>query len=267
VKTKFEITGGMLKWIAIIFMAIDHIGAAILENFVLNAWNASPSGNYFQGQWHQIYRLDQIIRYIGRPAFPIFCFLLVEGFLHTHDVKKYAIRLGIFALVSEIPFDLALWNNPFHLKHQNVFFTLLIGLLSIWLIQIQEERMKVKRQKNAESSLGQFLLCCIQEIFLIIMITIAGAALAEFLNTDYGDFGVLLIIILYFSRKWRIWQCVLGAIDSAWEITAPLAFVLIFFYNGKRGRQPRWFFYWFYPVHLMIYYLIGAWAIPAIIGV
>lgn len=240
-RTKFGISGGTLKWLAIILMAIDHIGASILEVFMMNIWGTAPAGDFFQPQVAQIYEVDQIIRYIGRPAFPIFCFLLVEGFVHTHDVKKYALRLGIFALVSEIPFDLALRTVPFYLGYQNVFFTLFIGLLAIWFIDAHGETLVAR-----------------------VLGLAGGALLAELLHTDYGAFGVGLIVVLYLLRKRRGWQSILGAACCYWEITAPLAFVCTYFYNGKRGRQPKWFFYWFYPVHLLCYYVIGAWILPAV---
>lgn len=232
----------MLKWMAIVIMAIDHIGASILETYAMNAWGGSPLGDHFLDNWNEILAVDRVIRYIGRPAFPIFCFLLVEGFLHTRDVKKYAIRLGIFALVSEIPFDLALHITFFHWEYQNVFFTLLIGLLAIWFIRSHGETLPVR-----------------------ILGLAAGAMAAEMLHTDYGAFGVALIVLLYLLREHRVWQCLLGGLCCLWEWTAPLAFLPIFFYNGERGRQPKWFFYWFYPVHLLLYSAIGTWVLPAII--
>ena len=243
-KTRTGITGSTLKWAAIILMAIDHIGAGILENFVLNIWGRSPMGYHFAEQWETIFAVDGVLRMIGRPAFPIFCFLLVEGFCHTHDVKKYAVRLGIFALVSEIPFDLALWNQVPHWQYQNVFFTLLIGLLAMLAV----------RRYGTNTALK-------------VLILAAGAVLAEFLHTDYGAFGVLFIGILYLLRDNRKWQCIVGAACCLWELTAPLAFLLIWRYNGERGRQPRWLFYWFYPAHLLLYYVIGAWILPAVLGI
>lgn len=242
-KDKISINGSTLKWIAIILMAIDHFGASILENFVLNAWNTSPMSGYFYGSWNEIYSFDRILRMIGRPAFPIFCFLLIEGFTHTRDVKKYLLRLSIFAILSEIPFDLALWNRLFHWEHQNVFLTLAIGLFTIYVIQKYEKNVIVK-----------------------ILAIILGAGLAEVLHTDYGYFGVLFIVILYMTHQNRLWQCIAGAICCAWEGTAPLAFLFIWFYNGKRGKQPKWFFYYFYPAHLLLYYVIGGWILPKWIG-
>ncbi|MBO4898744.1 MAG: hypothetical protein J5509_00480 [Lachnospiraceae bacterium] len=118
---KKGLTGQALKVIAVISMIIDHIGYAIL--------NRMPGVNDPGKLISVIY---MILRTIGRPAFPIFCFLLVEGFLHTRSVGKYAIRLFIFALISEIPFDLAFYGKPISNNHQNVYFTLLIGVLVLW---------------------------------------------------------------------------------------------------------------------------------------
>lgn len=247
-KTEQGIDGGTLKWIAIITMAIDHLGASLLEVFVLNGFGTSPLGGYFYEPWEQIYQVDRIIRLVGRIAFPIFCFLLVEGFLHTRNVKKYAVRLGLFALVSEIPFNLAVRNRLLFPEHQNVFFTLLIGLLVIWAMK----DFSVKERT-------------LQGWIRAAAVTVAGSAAAELLGTDYGVWGVLLIVILYVLRENRTTQCLAGAALFSWEYTAPLAFVPIWFYNGKRGRQHKWFFYWFYPVHLLLYYLIGGQLLPRIL--
>ena len=140
-KTKWGISGSVLKWFAVITMVIDHFGASVLETYVMNVWGRSPLGNLFSDHWNELLRVDRILRYIGRPAFPIFCFLLVEGFLHTRDVKKYAMRLGIFALISEIPFDLAVRGKFFDwhgydyrwLFYFGGIFAVTTVLLGLWL--------------------------------------------------------------------------------------------------------------------------------------
>ena len=123
-----------------------------------------------------------------------------------------------------------------------MFFTLLIGLLVIWFL---------KTHKNTLPFRAVGLL--------------AGAALAELLHTDYGAFGVALIVLLYLLRDKKKSLCILGAFCCAWETTSPLAFLLIWFYNGQRGRQPKWFFYWFYPVHLLLYSMVGMFLLPAVL--
>lgn len=222
------LSGSMLKMIAIITMLIDHIGSAIL-------WYTSTTEATI-ATYH-------VVRNIGRVSFPIFCFLLVEGFAHTRDVKKYAIRLGIFALISEIPFDLAIIKpNHSYWSHQNVFFTLFIAL--IVLIGIRYIQTKIP----AGSS--------IQELLLVACVA-AGCALAYFMKTDYDYKGVFAIAVLYLLRSERIWQAVTGAICFYWEPWAICAFGPILLYNGKRGFKMKYFFYAFYPVHLLILYYIS----------
>jgi len=143
-KEKFGITGSTLKIIAIISMFIDHFGASIVEFYLYNI--LQPNGTEYSkalicsrvpwlwmewmGDPEKVQNLDITIRSIGRLAFPIFCFLLVEGFLHTRNMKKYLVRLGIFALVSDLPFDMAFFGE-ITIKHQNVFFTLFIAVFAL----------------------------------------------------------------------------------------------------------------------------------------
>ena len=238
------LTGSHLKWIAIITMLIDHIGYALLEVGLLpqisSAVLAGNSFDFLPADYHFWYNFDLVLRFIGRLAFPIFCFLLVEGFLHTTSIKKYALRLGLFALISEVPFDLAVYNSFFDLSSQNVFFTLFIGLIVLWCMQYFEETLPVHM------------------VPLRYLAAITGMLIAHFLQTDYSAFGVLLIVLLYELRTNRKWQCIAGAILMLFKsYTGPLAFLFIFFYNGERGRQlPKYFFYAFYPVHLLMLYFV-----------
>ena len=134
---KNGLTGQALKVIAVISMILDHIGYAIL--------NRMPEVNDSGTMTFTVY---YILRAIGRAAFPIFCFLLVEGVLHTRNIGKYAFRLFIFALISEIPFDLAFYGKPFFNTHQNVFFTLFIGVLMLWGFQKINELDEKKLPKG-----------------------------------------------------------------------------------------------------------------------
>ena len=240
------ISGSTIKIIAIVTMLIDHIGAAILARYIMISGYmeivVSNDANVIN-QWLMengtLYNIYQIMRMIGRVAFPIFCFLLVEGFLRTRDVKKYAIRLGAFALISEIPFNLALTSKVMEFQYQNVYFTLLIGLLMMAFDKIE----KTEWIKPAK-----LLLCGVS--------LVAGAALAEFLRTDYGATGVICILVLYIFHNQKTLQIIAGCVSFLWETTAPFAFIPIAFYNGKRGLQLKYIFYIFYPLHLLILYLI-----------
>ena len=244
------ISGSTLKITAIIAMLLDHIGASLLQPLLVDAaraagvttWSARPlilacpniAVPYF------------ILRYIGRIAFPIFCFLLVEGFLHTKNLPKYCLRLAVFALVSEIPFDLAFHYTPVYKESQNVFFTLLIGLLVIAFDRWCHERLTAYPFINT---------------VLPIIVFLAGTGLAEFLQTDYGCIGVIVIDILYQLRRRRITAGILSAaflcLSSSLEITAFFCVPLIHYYNGKRGLSLKYVFYIFYPAHLLLLYLIS----------
>lgn len=239
--TKTGLAGSTLKIIAIITMFIDHIGAAIFENteimdYLVYGGDVSKS---FYIHWTLA---DLILRLIGRIAFPIFCFLLVEGFLHTSNVKKYALRLGAFCLISEIPFNLAFFGQPFYGGHQNVFFTLLIGLLVL---------IGLKHFAGTDWKCGIGRALCV----------LAGVFAAMFLKTDYEAFGVAIIIFFYLFHEKKILRDIttmLSLIASTLvEITALFALIPIHMYNGKRGISMKYFFYLFYPLHLLLLYGIG----------
>ena len=236
--TKKGLTGSTLKIIAIITMFIDHIGAAIFENAEIAAYIMSK-GDITYMIWGLV---DLALRLIGRVAFPIFCFLLVEGFLHTRDVKKYALRLGAFCLISEIPFNLAFFGQPFHNGHQNVFFTLLIGLLVL---------IGLKHFAGTGWKSGVGRLVCV----------LAGVSVATFLKTDYAAFGVATIIFFYLFREKKVLRNITTMltliVSSIAEITALFALIPIHMYNGKRGISMKYFFYLFYPVHLLVLYGVG----------
>ncbi len=199
----------------------------------LTIWLA---GRFSADEWEWIY---QILRWVGRLAFPIFCFLLVEGFLHTHDRKKYALRLGIFAVLSEPCFDLAFSGKLIDMGSQNIFFTLLTGLavMSVCDGIVRSERWQYSGKMLA--SAGAFL---------------AGMAVAELLSADYGAIGIFCILILYVPHTDRRRQILAGALSFLWEPPASLAFVPIIWYNGQRGLKLTWFFYAFYPLHLFALY-------------
>ena len=235
VQKRQGLSGTTLKLMACITMLIDHIGASCLEAGLLVPLIASGTFSTDPAAV-SLLQMDRVLRYIGRLAFPIFCFLLVEGFLHTHDVKRYVERLFLFGLLSEVPFDMAFFRTPFHWGNQNVYWTLALGVLAMAGLKHYE--------KPDGSASWKGLLCA------------AGCTLAALLAcTDYNGIGVLIICALYLTRGDRKRQCIVGAVLFAWELTAPLAFVLVWFYNGQRGAcspLQKKAFYWFYPVHLLV---------------
>lgn len=247
VRMRKGLSGSTLKIIAVVTMLIDHIGAAILARMMMvnGLGGIDQSDTTAVMQWYSnnttLFQVYQVMRSIGRIAFPIFCFLLVEGFEHTHDRKKYALRLGLFALISEIPFDLAFSSEVLEFQYQNVFFTLFIGMLTMWVYRMVEE----KKEWND-----------ILRMLLYVVIVAAGMGAAELMKTDYAALGVLSIMVLYICRKNKTLQLAAGCISFMWESVAVLGFVPIAFYNGERGLKNRYIFYIFYPVHLLVLYVI-----------
>lgn len=246
------ITGSTLKIIAMAAMLIDHIGATILARMIMTSGREqlNTTNLYKALDWIfsdlNLYDIYTVFRMIGRIAFPIFCFLLVEGFVHTSNRKKYVIRLAIFALISEIPFDLAFHSKLLEFSYQNVFFTLAIGCATLIVYHIIEEKEFQNR----------FVKKVIQ-----ILVSVAGMFMAEFIHTDYGALGVIVIVLFYIVREKRFYQIAVGCILFIEKITALFAFLPIMIYNGKRGLNVKWAFYIFYPAHLLILfgicYLMG----------
>lgn len=185
-----------------------------------------------------------ILRILGRIAFPIYCFLLAEGVHFTRNPRKYALRLALGAAASEIPFDLAFYGG-LTWAHQSVMLTLLLGFfaLEIW------KRWPVWSRVPMAAAL---------------------ALTAEWINTDYGAWGVVLILVFGVLRERPRWQLALAltavllamgsiGVPFLWglpiEMFALLALVPIFLYSGKKrgcGKGAQLFFYSFYPVHLVL---------------
>lgn len=222
VKEKRGISGYTIKMLAIVTMLIDHIGYMLAYLFYYN-------------KDMQIW--VKILRTVGRIAFPLFCFLLVEGFIHTKNIKKYAIRLFIFSLISEIPYDLALYRE-LTFDAQNVFFTLLIGLLVL-----------AAMKKFSDNYLIQAIMVGL------------GCGLSILLKTDYNWEGIIIIVILYYFRNNILMKTIVGGVMMFYSSLgfgygmAVLSLIPIRLYNGTKGKNyMKYLFYWFYPVHLLILY-------------
>lgn len=247
IKKYIGLTGSQLKWIAIITMLFDH--AAKIITFNLTVTPATPfSVETIMDYYSKYEAVVSVMLFLGRLAFPIFCFLLVEGFLHTSSLKRYGLQLLLFALISEIPYDLAFNDSLLEFSSQNVFFTLFIGLATITALQKISE-MELSRVKLILSS---------------IFIVLAGILIAELLHTDYrGRIGVLMIVVLYLFKDFPLVKCGLGALVILQNSkVGPLSFILIYLYNGRRGRQPwKYFFYVFYPAHLLLLVAIQNYAV------
>ena len=233
------LTSNALRVIAILFMLSDHIWATAMSF----------------GNW---------MTYIGRLAFPIFAFQIAEGFVHTSNFKKYALRLLSFAIVTEIPFNLfysSRWFNPYH---QNVLFTLLLGLMAIYVIENARKNKTTK--KLILSALWLALICIVASIGFV----------------DYGFLGMLTVVMFYLFRNFPFaWVAQLVGMvlinivffeghvlpfeifGKMFEIPsqgfAVFALIPIWLYGGKKGVSSKimqYGFYAFYPIHMLILYLI-----------
>ncbi len=236
---KKGISGSTLKLIAIIAMFIDHTGAIIIERMLMEAMKEGTNLTMLAG----LGTLDMVLRLTGRLGFPIFCYLLIEGFQYTKNVWKYAGRLFLFALVSEVPFDLGFTGSPFYLEYQNVFFTLFIGLLVLIGFRLAEEKTGGNR---------------VIRILLSLLVLAAGAGAAQLLKTDYAAAGVLTIAVMYICRRKKMLETGLGCavltVMNPIEITAFFVMIPVHMYNGKRGWNIKWLFYAFYPLHILLLY-------------
>jgi len=225
-----------LKIIAIISMLIDHIGLILL-----------PSGN-----------LQYLFRSIGRIAFPIFCFLLTEGYSHTSNLKKYILRLSAFAIISEIPFDLAINGSLFDFSHQNVFFTLLLGLILIAAVDCIKKKTESFILESPEIKIPAKAV----QILLSVSLAAAISAVSIIIQSDYSIIGILAILSFHlFRRKRPVVLVLMSAVNillgGLRQLPAAYSACPLMLYNGKKGPSIRWLFYIFYPAHLLALYLIG----------
>lgn len=241
-----------LKLVAMATMLIDHIGAGLVEYFMRYSMTGSSE------IYRHLYYVDRILRGIGRLSFPLFCYLLVQGFLYTRSRLKYGIRLAAFALLSEVPFDFVFFEG-FTMEYQNVFWTLLLGLITLSAIAAVEETClsRTVREMAAAGAVA------------------SGMLAALLIRTDYSWKGIVMIAALYLLRKDRVLQCVctpvlfltaqfislaaagmdpaLALEQAVGQCSVFLSFFFIYRCNGKRYlRKGKYFFYAFYPAHLLL---------------
>lgn len=240
-------------------MFTDHFFAILVFHYM--------TFHLVNGAWDpQIEKVYRMGRAVGRISFVLFAYLIVEGFVHTGSRARYLLRLFLFALLSEIPFDLALSGKAVDWSSQNIYWTLFLGVLMLTLWESLEKYPGVWRPAAR---------------FLILVLSCVAAF--QF-AMDYRFMGILLIFVLYRTRGLPLiiqflsagfvmyfgtWgaNCISYAESytavyllrfSLREMYGLFAFALILFYNGERGRQlPKPFYYGFYPVHLLMLYGIA----------
>ena len=238
---KIDLSAAALHILAMTFMLMDHLWATLLP----------------AQEW---------LTCVGRIAFPIFAFMAVEGYFHTHNLKKYLFRMLIFAVISEVPFDLMYGGTWFYPVHQNVIWTLMMGLVGIHLMET------VRKKKSTFAY-----------ILVSAAVVILGGLLGTLSMVDYYGIGVLTVFIFYFFRG-RKWWCLLGQILALYWVNvemlgglmypirlfgmefelcqqglALLALLPIWLYRGRQGYHSKpfqYFCYAFYPVHMLVIVLV-----------
>ena len=220
----------ILKIIACMAMAVSHFGC-IFRNFLPPVW-------------------VDLLYYTGRVSFPIFAYLITEGWQYTGSKSRYMLRLFGFALLSQIPYALAIDSVGAQNFELNVLFTLFLGTCVLWIED---------RASGQQGIFGGFL-------FILAFLPVSLGFLFEM---DFGWEGILCIGLMgLVSRK----NCKLGILLAAMALiyiadfsvyygvaflfTLP-AILLLYFYNGSRGRvKCKYMFYLFYPLHLTVLYCI-----------
>lgn len=214
----------ILKIIAIISMMFDHVGYIIFGKF-------------------------SFMNYIGRLSFPIFAFGISEGYKNTKNLKKYLLRLFVFAIISQIPYILFLNAIDSTNFTFNIFFTLILGLLSITIYDKIDNK------------------------YLGILIVILFSVFAELFNFDYGYFGIAIIFIFYLFKDnkllMNVFFIIITFINYFYKYITSfkihyliiilfccLSLIPINLYNNKKGKNIKYVFYIFYPLHLILLYLV-----------
>ena len=214
-----------LKLIAIITMTIDHIGVVF----------GTPFYN--------------LLRAVGRLSFPIFAFLLTEGYVHTKSFSKYFLRLLVLALISEVIYDYVFFGSFIYRGANNIFFTLALGLLTLFLL----DKSKGLIKRYFKDKVDLFIILPITYLLIIVIMGLMG----EFLNFSYGILGILVISFFYLFKdnfplvviSVSLSTLILG---EGMQYFSLFSLILIYFYNQKLGKESKLFFYLYYPLHILV---------------
>lgn len=248
------ISGLGLKLIAIATMLVDHIAAI----YIKGVYSFRDSDGVYVFFDDSAYNLYIIMRIIGRMAFPIFCFLLIQGFYHTKSRMKYAITLFVFGIISELPYDLALEDSIWNMHSNNVMWTLLLGLITIWgLEEIRTNPRFLNRKKN---KIMWYIATLLRSIVMMTVVMLSMICAEYWICCDYGASGIAAIVIMYLlyyhpMLGFAAGVVLLGLLGSEEEFIALLMLIPIYCYNGQRGKMVnglKYIFYAFYPIHLIL---------------
>jgi len=245
---KLTFSSFSLHLLAMLFMLLDHLGKSILLNY-------------------------NFLTYIGRLSFPLFAFLIVEGFFHTKNLTKYILRLLIFALISEIPFNLLINNTLLYPEHQNVLWTFLLSILCMTIF---------KKTKNMTNDF---------KLAFYPLIIIFFFLLGMLLLVDYYGYGILVVVLFYFTKTknniskpkqlliyltqllglYLISSLIGGQLIFSFNLFGLninfykqslfiFSLLFIWLYNGKQGlynKYIKYIYYFFYSLHMLILWLLN----------
>lgn len=239
-----SVTADGLKIFACITMLIQSIGITIIEKGIINLDQYTQQGLSEaladDGQLMVIAGTGSVMQLIGGLSVPVFAYLLVEGFRHTSDFRKYLLSMFVFAVISEIPYDLANSQKLVDWNSQNALVTMCICLLMLYFLDLFKEG----------KGIGVILLRVVIVLCAIVWVTVFVAS--------YGLCMVLLTAVFYLFYSRNVLKTVLGMAASLLYVTGPLSFYCIWFYNEERkDRLPKYVYYVFYPAHLLLLGIIG----------
>lgn len=221
-----------LKYIAFISMLMDHVNKSLIYPYLVNDTN-----------W--LMHVSNLFDVLGRVAFPLFAFMLVEGYFHTHNRWKYLGNLLLFGVISEVPFDMFTTKDFVNWRWNNVMFTLAFMLVTIWVI---DELKKKLTSGEGELTRGKAVLWYFLSVIIVVLMCFA----AMFASLDYDYHGILIAYFFYLFRERPLLRIFFGYLSIFKEIWSLLGFGLTLTYNGQRGKQYKLLNYLFYPVHLLI---------------
>lgn len=233
-------TGTKLKIYGCIAMTFYTFGMSVIQNGMIHI------GQYTDSEFSQLLKEDpsmmmlsgwaSVMQLIGGLAVPVFAFLLVEGFLHTSSLKKYMLTILGFALLSEVPYDLAMSDSLWNVTSQNPLFALFFCLIMLYGLRLFVDKTGFSYR------------------MVQILIVLATVLWCVILRCNFGLCTVLLVAVYYllYDRKGVriLWGC---AISSLY-ITGPISGYALWSYVGERGwNKNKYVFYLFYPLHLLVF--------------
>lgn len=245
------LTGAMLRTWGYLFLVLGVAARAVIQNHMLGMvgkTNLELLQTLQQSDASMaLASASLVMQALEACAVPIFAFLLVEGFYHTGDFMKYLLRVLLVAVVSEIPYNLAMQGNWLHMSSRNPVFGLALGLVILWFYRYYSG-------KSAKS------------VFIKILVAVAAMLWCMMLGIEHGAFTVLMVITAYLTRgkQMRILiGCIVAAAGTALSmlyLAAPFGFLAVHFYNGEKGESNRTFNLVCYPL-----LLLAAWGVTMLL--